>query len=119
MACRSVLQDEQVFMNDFEKSVTGDANLLPAVPRRQTLFIPEALVEKSSNQVESSLNLSPQQLAAQKKGYEMAEKSKSGHAPSSEHSLNLGQVKIIACLSSPPSPIFEVLLSKEKIIIWS
>ena len=96
MACRSVLQDEQVFMNDFEKSVTGAAHLLPAVPRRQTLFIPEVLVEKAPNQVESSLNLSPQQLAAQKKGYEIAEKSKSGHAPSSEHSLNLSPDELTA-----------------------
>ena len=76
MACRSVLQDKQIFMNDFEKSVTGNAHLLPAAPRRQALFIPESLVEKIPNQVESSLILSPQQLAAEKKAYEKAEKDK-------------------------------------------
>ena len=83
-------------MNDFEKSVIGISQLLPAAPRRRALFIPEALVEKAPNQVESSLDFSPQQLAAQKKAYEKAEKSKSGHAPSSEHSLNLSPDELTA-----------------------
>ena len=41
-----ILQDDQIYLNHFEKSVTGTAHLLPAAPRRRTLFIPEVLVEK-------------------------------------------------------------------------
>ena len=41
------MQDEQIlYLNEFEESVTGITHLLPSAPLRQTLFIPEALVEK-------------------------------------------------------------------------
>ena len=89
-----VLQDDQIYLNDFEKSVTGTAHLLPAAPRRRTLFIPEVLVEKVPK---VSLDLSPEELAAQRKAYEQAEKSKTpGRAPISENSLNLSPDELTA-----------------------
>ena len=54
----------------------GISHFLLSAPRRRALFIPEALVEKVPDQGECTLNLSPEELTAQRKAFEKAEKEK-------------------------------------------
>lgn len=46
------MQDEGVFLSDFESSITGMSHLMKQIPIRHALFLPEGLVEDTSKQGE-------------------------------------------------------------------
>ena len=73
-----------IFLSDFESSIRGISHLMKSFPLRNTLFLPEGLVDELPSQTRSvpsdvpcdALNMSPEEIKEQKKALERAKKNK-------------------------------------------